>query len=54
MGVAGVKNVAGTITTIQNSVPTGTNGYSVGLDARGAFKKPIFDAANTTVSFLTA
>lgn len=54
MSVAGVKNVAGTITTVQDGTSTGTNGYAVGLDARGAFKKPIFDATNTTVAFLTA
>lgn len=54
MSVAGVKNVAGTITTIQDGVSVGTDGYSVGLDARGAFKKPIFDSTNTTITFLTA
>ena len=52
MGVAGVRNVAGTITTFIDGVSSGTNGYSIGVDARGAFKKPVFDSENTTISYL--
>ena len=51
MSVDGVIDVMGTTTTYVNGTSQGTNGYTIGLDANDAFKKPIFDSTNTIINF---
>ena len=51
MSVDGVIDVMGSVTTYVNGASQGTNGYTIGLDANDAFKKPIFDSTNTILNF---
>lgn len=51
MSVDGVIDVMGSVTTFVNGTSQGTNGYTFGLDANDAFKKPIFDSTNTILNF---
>lgn len=51
MSVDGVIDIMGTVTTYVDNVNKGTDGYSIGVDANLALKKPILSTANTTINF---